>query len=450
VRALGCLALCLALCLAGGCGARAPARPSVILISIDTLRADHLGLYGYGRDTSPFLDRFARQCTVFERAHAPCAWTLSSHMTMLTGLFPAQHGVVEEDVALNDGIPTLAERLHDVGYQTVGLYRQSWVHERHGFARGFDVFRAHVDVEEAGAHLDEELGRLDPERPLFLFVHLYDVHNAPAGPGQRPLYPGPKPFQDLFLTPDAAPLPELSEEKLWETANLLGPAELETVVALYDGGIRHVDTRLSEWFEELERAGWLANTLVVITSDHGEALGQRGRLDGHGGFAEEGLHVPLLVRRPDGHGAGTRNPAVVHLGDLVPTVLSALGLPADERLPGTSLLGPIPDERVLVGSYTYPPSGYVLRWPEKIMEREGGRCLAVDLAQDPGELALRPARRERYRELFGQAFHGPAPLLAPRSIGPLPEDERAELRALGYGGEGAPEPLNPGARSAPR
>ena len=138
----------LALVLLTACGSEGPP-PNVILVSIDTLRADHVGLYGYARDTTPFLDDFAKTAMVFEHAFSVCPWTLVAHMTMLTGLFPAQHGVVADQLALSQEIPLLPERLASAGYQTLGLYYTSWIHERYGFARGFDVFRAHESAEEA-------------------------------------------------------------------------------------------------------------------------------------------------------------------------------------------------------------------------------------------------------------------------------------------------------------
>ena len=197
VRRLGILAgaLLLATC---SRAATPPARPSVILVSIDTLRADHLGLYGYSRDTSPFLDRFGKASLVFEHAYSPCPWTLVAHMTMLTGLYPPQHGVTEADRALADSIPLLAERLHDAGYQTIGLYHPVWVNARHGFQRGFDVFRSHGEADEAEQHLREELAKLDPARPFFLFLHLFDVHQGPIRPGEHSIYPAPEPFQEFF------------------------------------------------------------------------------------------------------------------------------------------------------------------------------------------------------------------------------------------------------------
>jgi len=428
-------ALALLTALLCACGGERPERPNVLLLSLDTLRADHLGCYGYERETSPFLDRLATESVLFERAFTPAAWTLIAHMTMLTGLFPLQHGVVQDELALSPEFPILAERLKQAGYQTVGLYHPSWVHERHGFGRGFDSFRPHADIEEAGRNLELELGRLDESKPTFLFVHLYDIHNQNLNTGTEVIYPSPAPFQDHFLDAKCEPLPDLPAEELWESNGLLTPAQLRTLIAYYDGGIRHVDARLAEWFERLEDEGFLENALVIVTSDHGEALGQRGPLEGHGGFAQEGLHVPLIVRTPDGTRAGSRVREVAHLGDLVPTVLAAAGLPDDPRLPGHSLLGPLPEERVITGSYHMPRSGYVLAWPEKVLWREGGRTLGVDLERDPGELELRRSSEERYRELLAQSYPQDQAFPPAVKIAPLSEEERDELRALGYGGE---------------
>jgi len=446
VRAWSLLAGTSALLLAA-CGADAPpsaapvppgGRPSVILVSIDTLRADHVGLYGYARDTTPFLDRFARDATVFERAFTVCPWTLVAHMTMLTGLFPAQHGVVSSELALSPGTPLLAERLHAAGYQTLGLYHPSWIHERFGFQRGFDVFREHLSAEEAGAHLEEELAKIDRTRPYFLFYHLFDVHNGAMDTGTEMIYPSPEPFQDLFLPGASERLPKMPPDELWTSENLLKPAELEALIALYDGGIRHVDTRLSEAFAWLDAQGLLANTLVIFTSDHGESLGQRGRLTGHGELAQEGLHVPLVVRHPRGLEAGTRVAATVHLGDLVPTILAVAGLAPDPRLPGRSLFGPLPADRVVTGTHmptAFVPSRFAVRWPTKIIHAEGHGSLRFDLERDPAELRMAPVPDPQFEELERLAY--PHDLVFPPAVplGALSDEQRAQLNALGYGGE---------------
>lgn len=227
-------------------------------------------------------------------------------------------------------------------------------------------------------------------------------------------------------------LPKIAPDVLWDSQNLLKPDEVEALVALYDGGIRHVDTRLAEAFAWLEREGFLANTLVIITSDHGESLAQRGRLVGHGELAQEGLHVPLIVRHPRGLAAGTRVNEIVHLGDLVPTVLDVAGLPRDERLPGRSLFGPLPPERVVTG--VFAPSEFVVRWPQKIIHQEGRGSVGFDLERDPRELSGQRASREQYEKLLEQAL--PAGTFPPPvPMGAVSSEERAALRALGYGGE---------------
>jgi arylsulfatase A-like enzyme len=422
----------LALGLAAACGGRNEP-PNVILVSIDTLRADHVGLYGYERDTTPFLDRFAAQATVFERAFTTCPWTLVAHMTMLTGLFPVQHGVVTDQLALAEEIPLLAERLNGAGYQTLGLYYTSWIHERYGFARGFDVFRAHGSAEEAGQHAREELARLDRSRPYFLFYHLFDVHNGAMSTGEHMIYPSPEPFQSMFMPDALDKLPALAPDVLWESENLLEPEQIAALVALYDGGIRHVDTRLAELFAWLEEQGLLAETLVIVTSDHGESLAQRGRLTGHGDLAQEGLHVPLVVRHPEGRAAGTRVSAVVHLGDVVPTVLDVAGLAPDPHLPGLSLFDELPETRVVTG--TYLPQEFVVRWPEKLIRRKGLACVRFDLERDPAELDVKQVPGKRFDEILEQALDARAGFPRPRELGEIPVEERAALRALGYGGE---------------
>ncbi len=414
------------------CGRTADApRPNVILVSIDTLRADHVGTYGYERDTTPFLDRFAREAVVYERAFTPAPWTLVAHMTMLTGLFPAQHGVLREDQALAPEIPLLSERLDEAGYQTLALYYPCWIHERYGFARGFDVFRAHGSVEEARALVLEELARLEGEQPYFLFLHLFDVHDGPIASGEHMLYASPPPYQDLFLPDAAARLPKIAPDVLWESQGLLTPPQVEALVALYDGGIRHVDANLELLFEQLERGGHLADTLVIVTSDHGEALAQRGKLSGHGDLAQEGLHVPLIVRHPQGARAGTRVGEPVHLGDIVPTILDLVGLAPDPRLAGQSLFAPLAAERLITG--TFLPEEYVVRWPTKLLRHKGKGTLAVDLERDPGELDFQPADPQLFKRLQAEAL-GPERFPDALPLDPMSGAERDALRALGYGG----------------
>ncbi len=408
-------------------------RLSLILISLDTLRADHMGLYGYERDTTPHLDRLAAESLVFERAFAPASWTLVSHMTMLTGLYPNQHGILEGSYALARETPLLAERLQRLGYQTVGLYFEGWIHRRHGFDRGFDVFRAHRDAEEAEEHLAEELAKLDRDRPFFLFLHIFDVHCGPLSVEPGPIYDCPPPYDTFFLADAPERLPDVAEGKLWKVPGLLDPRALEGLVALYDGGIRYVDDKLGAWIEGWKREGWLDDSLLLLTADHGEALGQRGNINDHGGGYQEGLRVPLIVRHPRRLRAGERVLDTVHLVDVVPTALEFLGLPLDERLPGRSLFATQQNRAVYALS---PPSFEILwTWPEKLVRLpSAGTFLQVDLEKDPDELVGAPLepkifeeRRSAFLAALGSFVHAP----------PTPvEEEDLEavelLKELGY------------------
>jgi arylsulfatase A-like enzyme len=417
--------------LLAGCADDARARPSVLLVSIDTLRADHLGLYGYERETSPFLDRLGAESLVFEHAFTPAAWTLVAHMTMLTGLNPRQHGVAKAELALSGEAPLLAERLQAAGYQTLGFYRPGWIHPRHGFARGFEVFRAHATLDEAEAHLFEELEQRSPAHPTFTFLHLFDVHNDPSGQEPPAPFSAPAPYQDVFLPGARARLAGENYLTLKKKPRL-DADEREALVSLYDDGIRHVDAGLERIFARLEAGGWLANTLVIVTSDHGESLAQRGKLTGHGGPYQEGVHVPLIVRLPERARAGTRIAESVHLIDVVQTVLDGTGLGVDPLLPGLSLLGALPSQRVLAGGDD--PTEFYVRWPIKAT-RYSTRMGAVDLAQDPGELRPRPIEAEEFEALRRELGPRGQRAFEPIPAGVISAEEREDLRALGYGGE---------------
>jgi arylsulfatase A-like enzyme len=430
--------LALSAVVVAACGDAEPARrPNVILISLDTLRADHMGLYGYERDTTPYLDRMADESLVFERAFAPAAWTLISHMTMLTGLYSNQHGVVAGDRALARDTPLLAQRLVDQGYQTLALYYEGWISARHGFGRGFDVFRPHETVLEAGVHLDEELARLDPERPFFLFVHLFDIHCGPLATEPGPLYHAPPPYDTLFLPDAAARIPPLPEKRLWKTQGLLDEQAVEGLVALYDGGIRYVDDQLAEWIEGWKASGLLDETLLIVTADHGEALLQRETIRDHGGGYQEGLRVPLILRDPRGWRAGERELGTAHLADIAPTVLDFVGDRRAALLPGQSLLDVIPGDRLV---YSSNPKNYevLVRWPDKwVRLPRNGRYLRIDLDQDPEEvhpMPLEVSEFDRLRALFHEQGGSGANWSTAIEADALDTEALQDLSDMGYGG----------------
>jgi arylsulfatase A-like enzyme len=350
-------------------------------------------------------------------------------MTMLTGLYPAQHGIDEDGLALASGIPLAAERLRAAGYQTVGLYCPGYVSEIYGFGRGFDVYRPHEEADEAGEHLREELAQLDRDRPFFLFLHLFDVHVGPFPKAGRAVYYSPPPYDDLFLADAAERLPEVDFKAFRKMR--LSDEQIEALVALYDSGIRHMDSKLEEWFRALEQQGWLENTLVIVTSDHGESLAQRARkVQNHGRFFDEGIRVPLIVRTPRGPRTGRRVRQPVHLVDIVPTILEGVGLEHDPLLPGRSVLGDLPDERVLTGSKV--PGEYVLRWPLKITRLRPDLNRQVNLELDPGELDPVFVPGETFDALRAQAFSDEHSFPPPLPFDKPPKGHRDTLEALGY------------------
>jgi arylsulfatase A-like enzyme len=308
-----------------------------ILISIDTLRADHLGCYGYPLPTSPFLDSLARRATLFEETYSQFPSTLVSHMSMLTGLYPREHGVFPPNSVLSPKVETLPEVFQRNGFRTAGFTEGGYVSGRYGFRRGFDEFDSR-DRGAAGERLVEKTFRrgttflksLKPDDRFFLFLHTYAVH-AP--------YDAPQQYQDLFWKgpPPAGAIPPTGPALTrW---NLSGDRPPRPVVdqlrALYDAGIRQTDDVLKGFFADLERLGLAGDVTVVITADHGEEFQEHGRFN-HTQLYRETLHVPLLVIHPE-MSAPVRQAGVTQLVDLAPTFCELAGLHPKNRLAGVSL-----------------------------------------------------------------------------------------------------------------
>lgn len=337
-----------------GCGARDRAEPpNVLLIVVDTLRFDRLAAYGHDRDTSPRIDEWlARPGTVVERAYAQAPWTLPSTASLLTGRLPGElAGEAPDLYEIPSAVPALAERLAALGYRTAGFIANPILHRDNGFARGFGDFYtppmswkvlewvdARTINERAVPWLEAGRGS---EEPFFLYLHYIDPHDPyqnpdlTAGNGTRwdPGYAGRVRgdwAQDLYAGKRALPDPE---------------ADLHHLLALYDSEIRYVDRHVGELLESIPPEV-LRDTLVVLTSDHGEEF-----LD-HGGWKhgqtlyEEMLRVPLILRWDGVIPRGGRLAGPVALLDLVPTILSAVGAPAEEH-PGRDLLPALTEDKPL-------------------------------------------------------------------------------------------------------
>lgn len=306
----------------------APAR-GVVLLSIDTLRADHLGCYGYPLATSPFLDSLAARGTLFEAAYVQLPGTLPSHMSMLTGLYPEEHGVRPPDGVLPEDIPLLAEILQRAGFATAGHTEGGYVDGSYGFSRGFAEFS---DAADGGilTRARQFLAGRDRSRPFFLFLHTYAVHDPyfPTAEALADFWPRPHPETPAPTGPN---LVDFNRGR-WT----MSQEALDFYRASYDASIRDFDGELRAFFEEMEPRGLLDDTVVIVTSDHGEEFREHGKMV-HEQVYPETLHVPLLILDPRRPGP-RRIPAIVQGVDTMPTVLELLGVPVPAGISGRSLV----------------------------------------------------------------------------------------------------------------
>lgn len=399
---------------AGGCRRAGPRAP-LLLIVIDTLRADHLPAYGYGGVSTPALDALRRDALLFERAYAHVPLTLPSHATMLTGRLPARTGVRDNlGYRLAPQVTTLAQRLSQAGYATGAAVSSIVLARGSGLERGFDFYDDQMDASHTGLApgdlqrdgartarvLQEWLERQDPARPVFAFLHLFEPHYP---------YDPPQAFR-------------------------------ERAASAYDGEIAAADAVLGGFLDALRRRGVYQRALIVVASDHGEGLGEHGEAE-HGILLyREALHVPLLLKLPGARLAGGSEPRVVGLSQVHGTFLRAAGLPAAQDEPPA--LDALPSTPQAVFSETLYPRLH-FGWSELGSLIDGPRHLIAaprpelyDLAGDPGERHdLAGERRDEVRALRARLERFEHAFAAPGQADP----ERAErLAALGYVGTAAP------------
>ncbi len=332
-----------------------PARPNVILISIDSLRADHVGCYGYERSTTPNLDRFAAEGVRFDEHISSSSWTLPAHASLFTSVPDSVHGCVESDgVALSPEFTTLAERFQAGGYSTAGFYAGPYLHAAFGLGQGFDTYRyvaenaaefAAEDVEDWGldgiAQAKTHTGVTNPlvydaasawlaerEDPFFLFLHFWDVHYdfTPPPPWDtrfNPGYSGPVTGKNFFFDPSIrAGMPAADREQL---------------LALYDGEVGWTDSFLGRLREELTRLGLAENTILAITSDHGTEFFDHGRKGHRTTLFEELIRVPFVLWYPERLGAAVVSTQTRSI-DVGPTLLELVNLAPISDSGASSLL----------------------------------------------------------------------------------------------------------------
>jgi len=414
--------------------------PNILLISIDTLRADALPPYGSSRDTAPAIKAMASEGVVFQRNWSQAPSTSPTHASMFTGVYPSEHGVMGTSGRLPMRWYTLAEHFQASGARTWAS--SSSVRFAHGVQlnQGFDsydVFAKGSQPKKTGKALDVALHAIaeEPERPWFGFVHLMDVH-AP--------YDVPEPYQSRFLdgrksTVDAATTVKFLHRNR-QNVNGVTEQQLEDLKAMYDGGVSFVDTRIAAIWDavrSLERP-----TIIVITADHGEAFFERDYL-GHGTFIYEPiLRVPLIFWGPGIIPEGQHRATLASSVDLFPTLTALAGLPVPADLRGDDLSGVVKGQGELQGRSVVLQSG---QFRGLVHERDDGlykleirnrgrRTRVFALDDDPTELNDLAESRPYLMEALQKelAASRPGKNIPKGETWEMSDTERQALEAIGY------------------
>lgn len=384
------------LMLAGSASTETPLRPNIILIVVDALRPDHLGCYGYGRPTSPYIDSLAARGVVFETAITHAPWTKVSFPSFLTSVYPFQHGISNWESILPDSLLTLAEYLKSQGYSTACVVQHAVLAPKFNILQGFDIVEPLILWREGAdkvARAALKSLEASPE-PFFLMAHFFDAHKP---------YNMPEEYIDMVR--QGADI----EPYHWNKDDFLGiydtptEQEMEGNLLLYDAGIRYADDGIGEILHYLDDRGIAENTMIIITADHGEAFWEHGLPLHSTNVYDEALRVPLVFHYPRKWTERKWVEGQVRLVDLFPTVADLVGGAAPEQCEGSSLLGFIEgDERTRpAGSFlpvdvaltectTYPaPATRSLRTDEwkLICESLTYTFELYNLKDDPGETA---------------------------------------------------------------
>ncbi len=331
------LFLLLALILLGGCS-QPDGQGPVILLDIDTLRADHLSCYGYGRQTSPNIDAFAAGAIRFENAYSQAPNTPPSQTSIMTSLYPSRHGMITDEDRVPEEVTTLAEAYRDAGYRTVGFADGGYMSHHWNIHQGFEKYYNHPTegLATIGPKVIRWLRKKAPHT-FFLLVHTYDVHSP---------YDPPEPYKSQFTvglaptTPGFEPVTEFFNELLDQgrkgEKDLLSPEDVAFMKARYDGGIRFMDDWVGKILSELRELGLYERSTIVLLSDHGEEFQE------HGSVMHEKLYrtvtqIPLIIK-PAGWTEGKVVREVVESIDVMPTLLELAGIPSPQGIQGRSLL----------------------------------------------------------------------------------------------------------------
>ncbi len=441
---------------------------NVLIITLDTTRSDHIGAYGYPLDITPNIDALAERGVLFENSYAPMPQTLPSHTTLMTGLAPRQHGALANTFTVDDRLETLADMLGGRGFETAAFVSSLALSHGTGILQGFESYdqpraRFHVGLPAAAEREATEMADIAVEwaekrssdRPFFAWVHFFDPHFDHVAPRRymREVYP--LEVRDKVIKPLIGDAPVAMPRLIKDWRG-------------YAAELRYTDAQVGRMLAELEEAGALDNTVIVLSGDHGEGLAEHG-IAAHGMAVWEELHkVPLLVVSPTGEHAGTRVSERVGLADVLPTILGmALGQETDPSAGGNDVERGLDLWGLMESGRSVPERPMFLERPhfseDGFMERTGGRVgqngimVAVlmeqyklvrwpdggeelyDLERDPDEsIDIVDQHPDVHRKLTamldGWLARNPAELLGEQEE--LSQERIDALRALGYLGDG--------------
>jgi arylsulfatase A-like enzyme len=376
---------------------------NVILITVSTLRADHVGCMGYGRDTTPNFDAFAKKNILFKNAFATSSWVMPSVGSIFTSRYPRQHGATHINKSMGADNYTLAQMLKDHGYYTIGFCCNPRLGSDYGFAKGFDLYddySASIILQSMSLENQDSLEtnkkrtndlindaairwlNNNTHTPFFLFVHYYDNHWD---------YLPPSPYNTLFDPNYKGNLDgrQIAREPLY--SNRPSDRDVEHMIALYDGQVRQTDADLGEMLRVLKNMGLMSNSIVIIMGDHGDSFYEHGHTSHHGVY-DELVHVPLAISLPNDANNAQVIDSIVSGVDIVPTVHDLLDLPVPSVCEGKSQKPVIEGKLKGVNDFVRieytggaVPDSFALRTMQYKFVRENGRLFAYDLLNDPSE-----------------------------------------------------------------
>lgn len=425
---------------------------NVILISLDTLRADRLGCYGYEKNTSPAIDRFAEKALLFENSFSNASWTLPSHMSLMTSMYPKQHGVRDQDSRLSRDKKTLAEALRDEGYRTAAFTAGYLVSAVFGFDRGFEVYMEEYNTKKEnpdhGWRLKHVAKNLmfwleeNKDEKFFLFVHCYDTHEPFIAHTYMEKfeedYDGRLDFLNNRAAFNASPEYKKYKEYVEGYFNInifyreiinkgrieMREPDIGHIRALYDNEVRYVDYYFGKLMDELTSMGLMDNTVIIVWSDHGQELLERGRIQHGGSLHDEIIGVPLIVYIPGMDGG--RTAALAQGIDIAPTILDILGIQSPPGFMGVPLLSTKRGNNPFVAAQQKRVNALRTGEYKLLVHNKTKDVWLFDLGKDPGEMNnIAAGHPELVNDLKAALFNE-------LDLVDLDEDMIRKLKSLGY------------------